>query len=108
MSLQQDPQKLLEQAKLMRERVQDEITKVRVEASTGGGMVTVRMDGNKRVLGIVIEPDAVEDIEMLQDMVRGAVNEAVRRAEAEGQQRVDRIMGGLVGRLGFPFSLAGG
>ena len=108
MSLQQDPQKILEQAKLMRKRAQDEITRVRVEASTGGGMVTVRMDGNKHVLGIVIEPDAVEDVEMLQDMIRGAVNEAVRRAEAEAQQSVDRMMGGLVGRLGFPFNLAGG
>ena len=98
-----NPQKMLEQAKAMQDRLKGEIDKIRVEASTGGGMVTVKMDGNKNLTGIVIEPEAAEDIEMLQDMIRGACNEAVRRVEQETQQKI----GGMVGGLGLPPGLLG-
>ncbi len=98
-----NPQKMLEQAKAMQDRLKGEIDKIRVEASTGGGMVTVKMDGNKNVTSIVIEPEGAEDIEMLQDMIRGACNEAVRRVEQETQQRI----GGMVGGLGLPPGLLG-
>lgn len=94
---------MLEQAKAMQDRLKGEIDKIRVEASTGGGMVTVKMDGNKNVTSIVIEPEGAEDIEMLQDMIRGACNEAVRRVEQETQQRI----GGMVGGLGLPPGLLG-
>lgn len=87
----------------MQERMQKEVAQIRVEASTGGGMVSVKMDGHKKVLEIVIDPEAVEDVEMLQDMVRGAVNEAARRVDEETQSKVGGIMGGM----GLPPGLLG-
>ncbi len=90
-----NPQKMLQQAKAMQERMQQEIGHIRVTASTGGGMVSVKMDGHKKVLDIAIDPEAVEDVEMLQDMVRGAVNEAAKRVDEETQSKVGGIMGGM-------------
>lgn len=103
MSFQRNPKKMLEQAKAMQERLKGEIDRIRVEASTGGGMVTVRMDGNKSVISVVIEPEAAKDIEMLQDMVRGACNEAAKRVDSEAQRR----LGGIMGGLGLPGGLMG-
>jgi len=91
-------QKAMQQAQKMQEQLQKDIAAIRVEASTGGGMVTVRMDGQKRVLEVKIDPDAAEDVEMLQDMIRGAVNEAGKRVDDEAQQK----MGGMLGGLGLP------
>ena len=91
-------QKMMQQAQKMQEQLQQQIAEIRVEASTGGGMVTVRMDGHKNVLSIQIEEDALEDREMLQDMVRGAVNEAAKRVDDEAQGK----MGGMLGGLGLP------
>ena len=91
-------QKAMQQAQKMQEQLQKDIAAIRVEASTGGGMVTVRMDGQKRVLDVKIEADAAEDVEMLQDMIRGAVNEAGKRVDDEAQQK----MGGMLGGLGLP------
>ena len=87
----------------MQERMQKEVAQIRVEASTGGGMVSVKMDGHKKVREIVIDPEAVEDVEMLQDMVRGAVNEAAKRVDEETQSKVGGIMGGM----GLPPGLLG-
>jgi DNA-binding YbaB/EbfC family protein len=56
------------------------------------------MDGHKKVLSITIDPEAVEDVEMLQDMIRGAVNEAGKRVDEEAQSK----MGGMLGGLGLP------
>lgn len=107
MTLRGSPQEMLQQAKAMQERLQSEISSIRVEASTGGGMVTVRMGGNKIVTQIMIEPEATEDIEMLQDMVRGAVNEASRRVDQQTQQKLGSMMGGMMGSLGLPPGLLG-
>ena len=82
----------------MQEQLQEQIAEIKVEASTGGGMVTVKMDGHKQVLSITIDPEAVEDVEMLQDMVRGAVNEAAKRVDEEAQSK----MGGMLGGMGLP------
>ncbi len=87
----------------MQEKMQQEIAEIRVEASTGGGMVSVKMDGQKNVLDITIDPEAVEDVEMLQDMIRGAVNEAAKRVDEETQSKV----GGMMGGLGLPPGLLG-
>lgn len=95
MKLPPNAKQMFEQAKQMQDRLKQEVDAIRVEASTGGGMVTVSMDGHKNVTSIKIDPEAVEDIEMLQDMVQGAFNEAVRRAEDEAQQRVSGMMGGM-------------
>jgi DNA-binding YbaB/EbfC family protein len=91
-------QKAMQQAQQMQEQLQKEIAAIRVEASTGGGMVAVKMDGQKKVLEVKIDPDAAEDVEMLQDMIRGAVNEAGKRVDDEAQQK----MGGMLGGLGLP------
>lgn len=79
----------------MQEQVKEQLATIRVEVSTGGGMVTVRMNGARQVTGIVIEPEATEDIEMLQDMVRAAVNEAAKRVEEEAQAKIGGVMGGM-------------
>ncbi len=91
-------QKMMQQAQQAQQQLQEEVSKIRVEASTGGGMVTVKMDGTKNVISVAIEPDAAEDIEMLQDMIRGAVNEAGKRVDEEAQGK----MRGMLGGMGLP------
>jgi hypothetical protein len=91
-------QAMMKQAQRMQEQLQQEIAAIRVETSTGGGMVTVKMDGQKRVLDVKIDPEAAGDIEMLQDMVLAAVNEASKKVDEEAQTK----MGGLLGGLGLP------
>ena len=98
MKLPGNMQKMMQQAQKMQEQLQQQIAEIKVEASTGGGMVTVKMDGHKHVLSITIDPEAVEDVEMLQDMIRGAVNEAGKRVDEEAQSK----MGGMLGGLGLP------
>jgi len=85
----------MQQAQAAQQKLREEISKIKVEASTGGGMVTVSMDGNKHLLDVKIEPDAAEDLEMLQDMIRGAVNEAAKRVDEESQQKVSSLLGGM-------------
>jgi DNA-binding YbaB/EbfC family protein len=91
-------QAMMKQAQQMQQRLQDEIALIRVEASAGGGMVIVKMDGQKKVLGVKIDPEAAGDVEMLQDMVMAACNEAHKKVEDETQQK----MGGMLGGLGLP------
>ena len=91
-------QKMMQQAQQMQQQLQEEIARIRVEASTGGGMVTVKMDGQKKVLSIEIDEEVLEDRDMLQDMVRGAVNEAAKRVDDETQSK----MGGMLGGMGLP------
>jgi DNA-binding YbaB/EbfC family protein len=71
-----------------------------VEASAGGGMVTVRVTGDQQVTEVIIDPQAVdpEDVEMLQDMLLAATNEAIRSSQALAEQR----LGGIAGGLGLP------
>ena len=91
-------QAMMKQAQQMQQRMQEEIEQIRVEASAGGGMVTVKMDGQKRVLGVTIDPEAAGDVEMLQDMVMAAFNEAHKKVEEQTQQK----MGGMLGGMGLP------
>jgi DNA-binding YbaB/EbfC family protein len=91
-------QTMMKQAQQMQEKLQAEIAQIRVEASAGGGMVTVRMDGHKNVLGVKIDPEVAGDIEMLQDMVMAAFNEAAKKVDAESQQK----MSGMLGGMGLP------
>ena len=95
-------QKMLQQAQEMmaaQQEAQEALKKERVEASTGGGMVKVVMTGAMELQSIAIDPDAVdpEDVEMLQDMVVAAVNEAIRQA----QELAERKLGGTAGAEGF-------
>ena len=94
-------QDLMSQAKQQYETLQKKMQETTVEASAGGGTVTVKMDGRKQVLGIVIDPEAVKsgDIEMLQDLVMAAVNEAGRKVDEVMQASVGGMLGGLGGIL---------
>lgn len=94
---------LMKQAQKMQQemgRIQEESKKKTVEASAGGGMVTVTANGAMEILSIKIERDVVnpDDIEMLQDLIVAAVNEALRRA----QQIVSEDMGKLTGGMNIP------
>ncbi|HVN05316.1 MAG TPA: YbaB/EbfC family nucleoid-associated protein [Bryobacteraceae bacterium] len=91
-------QAMMKQAQQMQERMQEEVAQIRVEASAGGGMVTIKMDGHKNVLAVKIDPEVAGDVEMLQDMVLAACNEATKKVEQESQQK----MSGMLGGLGLP------
>ncbi len=98
MKLPGNMQSMMKQAQQMQERMQQEVAQIRVEASAGGGMVTVKMDGHKNVLGVTIDPEAASDVEMLQDMVVAACNEAVKKVDEETKAK----MSGMLGGMGLP------
>ncbi len=78
-----DMRLLMKQAQKMQEKLQREVAEMSVEGSAGGGMVKVTMSGNHSVTGVKIAPEAVDakDVEMLEDLVRAAINEANRKIE---------------------------
>ena len=90
---------MMSQAKVMQEQMERKLSETVVEAESGGGMVHVRMNGRKEVLRIKIEPTAMgsnaSDIELLEDLVTAAVNEAGRRADEAMKSSVAGMMGGL-------------
>jgi nucleoid-associated protein EbfC len=91
-------QQMMRQAQQMQEKLQQEIAQIKVEASAGGGMVTVQMDGQKHLLSVKIEPEVAGDIEMLQDLIVAAASEATKKVDGEIQQK----MGGMLGGMGLP------
>jgi len=98
MKLPGNMQAMMKQAEQMQKKMQEEIALIRVEASAGGGMVTVGMDGKKNVTSVKIDPEVAGDVEMLQDMVMAACNEAAKKVDDATQEK----MGGLLGGLGLP------
>ena len=102
-----DMQKLMQQAQQMQaqmETTQAELGKERVEASAGGGMVNVTATGTGDIISIKIDPEAIDpsDVEMLEDMVLAAVNEAHRMANDLANQRMSSVMPGGMGGMGLP------
>jgi len=91
-------QQMMRQAQQMQAKLQQEIALIKVEASAGGGMVSVQMDGQKNLLAVKIDPEVAGDIEMLQDLIVAAANEAIKKVEGEIQQK----MGGMLGGMGLP------
>ena len=91
-------QNMMKQAQQMQQKMAEQIAAIRVEASAGGGMVTVKMDGQKHLLAVTIDPEVAGDVEMLQDMVLAAVNEAAKKVDDESQAK----MGGMLGGMGLP------
>jgi nucleoid-associated protein EbfC len=93
-------QDLMSKAKAQYESLQKKMQETVVEASAGGGTVTAKMDGRKQLLGLKIDPEAVKsgDVEMLQDLILAAINEASRKVDAQMQSTV----GGMLGGLGIP------
>jgi len=90
-------QQMMKQAQQMQERLQKEMAEIRVEATAGGGMVTVVMTGTKLLQRLTIDPEVVsrDDVEMLQDLILAAVNDAHRKVDEEIQRRVGGMMGGM-------------
>ena len=93
-------QEMLENAQKQAQDLQSKMKQTVVEASSGGGTVTIRMNGQKQVLETRIDPEAVKagDVEMLQDLVLAACNEAVKKVDEESQKK----MGGMLGGMGLP------
>jgi nucleoid-associated protein EbfC len=92
-------QQLMSQAKQQYETLQKKMEATVVEASSGGGSVSVKMDGRKQVLNVKIDPEAVKsgDVEMLQDLITAAINQAGRKVD----EALQSTMGGMLGGLGL-------
>ena len=90
-------QNMMKQAQQMQERMQKQMEEMRIEATAGGGMVTVVINGAKQLLSIKIDPEAVskEDVEMLQDLILAALNDAYRKADEAMSKQMQGMMGGM-------------
>ena len=88
-----DIKALMKQAQQMQAKLQKEVAELKVEASAGGGMVTVNMAGNHELLSVRIAPEVVksQDVEMIEDLVRAAINEANRKIEAAMAEKVGSL-----------------
>ena len=93
-------QQMMKQAQQMQDRLQKQMAEMRVEATAGGGMVTVVINGSKQLQSIRLDPEVVskDDVEMLQDLILAAVNDAHRKADEE----MAKTMGGMMGGLKMP------
>lgn len=92
--------KLLKEAQKMQEKIQEEIKSLEIEVSSGGGMVTVKMSGEKKVLSLKIDPSIISsgDKEMLEDLIAAAINEASMRVD----EAIESKVGGMTKGLGLP------
>ena len=99
-----DLQQMMSQMKKMQEEMLQKMETIRVEASSGGGMVTVQMNGNKKLLKVKIDPEALKDgdVEMLQDLVQAAVNEGLRKVDDSLKEMLGGLAGGLAGGWKIP------
>ena len=90
-------QSMMKQAQEMQERLKQQMAEMRVEATSGGGMVTVVVNGSKQIESIRIDPEVVskDDVEMLQDLIVAAVNDASRKVDERLGQQMSGLMGGL-------------
>jgi len=90
-------QQMMKQAQQMQERLQRQMAELRVEGNAGGGMVTVVVNGAKQLQSIKIDPEVVskDDVDMLQDLIVAAINDAHRKADEELSQQMGGMMGGL-------------
>jgi nucleoid-associated protein EbfC len=90
-------QQMMKQAQQMQDRMQKQMAEMRIEATSGGGMVTVVMNGSKQVLSLKIDPEAVskDDVEMLQDLILAAINDGSRKADEAMSQQMSGLMGGM-------------
>jgi nucleoid-associated protein EbfC len=90
-------QQMMKQAQQMQDRLQKQMAELRVEATAGGGMVTVVMSGQKQLLSLKLDPEVVskDDVEMLQDLIVAAINDAHRKVDEAMSDQVGGMMGGL-------------
>jgi DNA-binding YbaB/EbfC family protein len=92
-----DPRKMMKQIQKMQEQMQEEVAALRIEATSGGGMVKVVLTGDKVVEALTIDPQVVDknDVEMLQDLIVAALNEAAQRVDEAVKQKIGGLTGGL-------------
>jgi DNA-binding YbaB/EbfC family protein len=92
-----DPRKLMKQLQQAQEKIQAEIAALVIAASSGGGVVKVELDGQKQLRSLKIDPEVVskDDVEMLQDLILAAVNEAGRKVDEAIQAKVGGLTGGM-------------
>ena len=92
-----NPKELLAQAQRASQEIQEKMRSTVVEASSGGGTITVKMNGQKQVISVKIDPEAVKsgDVEMLQDLITAAVNEAGRKVDGMMQSNLGSMLGGM-------------
>jgi DNA-binding YbaB/EbfC family protein len=90
-------QKMLKTAKDMQEKLQKELAELRVEGSSGGGMVTVTLDGQKNLISVRLDPEVVnkDDVEMLQDLIIAAFNDATSKVDEHLSQKLGALGGGF-------------
>lgn len=91
---------IMRQAQRMQSKIaeiQEEVGEQEFEASTGGGVVTATVNGKQDVLGVEIDPEVVdpEDVEMLEEMITGAVNQALQKAEDKMNEEIEQVTGGM-------------
>lgn len=93
----QQMQQIMKQVQQLQEQLQKQLDELVLEASAGGGMVTVKMNGQKNLVAVLIDPEVfnAKDVEMLQDLIQAAVNEAARRVDEQLASRVGNLTGGL-------------
>jgi nucleoid-associated protein EbfC len=89
-----NPQQMMKQIQQMQDRLKKDLAALRVEATAGGGMVTVTMNGEKQLLSIKIDPEVVskDDVEMLQDLIVAAVGDAQRKADEAMAEKVGGML----------------
>ncbi len=92
-----NPKQMMKQVQEMQAQMQQRMSDLRVEGTSGGGMVKATMNGHKELLGVSIEKEAVDpnDVDMLQDLVVAAVNEAARKVDEEMQNQLGAMTGGM-------------
>ena len=88
---------MMKQAQQMQERLQKQMTEMRVDGAAGGGMVTVTVNGNKQLLSIRLDPEVVskDDVEMLQDLIVAATNDAHRKVDVALANQMQALTGGM-------------
>lgn len=90
-------QKMMQQAQQMQEKLQRQMGEMKLDATAGGGMVTVTVNGHKQLLAVKLDPEVVskDDVEMLQDLIVAAINDAHRRVDEALASQMQGLMGGL-------------
>jgi len=100
-----DMSKVMKMAQDMKQKMEDQMNSIEVEGNAGGGMVKITMNGHKNAIATEIAPEVVDpdDIEMLQDLVTAAINDAITKVDEEMNDNLGGMMGGLGMPGGFPF-----
>ena len=90
-------QKMLKQAKEMQDKLQRELSELRLEGTSGGGMVSITLDGQKNLVAIRLDPEVIsrDDVEMLQDLIVAAFNDAAAKVDEHLSQKLNVLGGGL-------------